>query len=184
MNAEAQIKQAAKILKNNGIVIFPTDTVFGIGCRIDSRDAVNKLYRIKRTPRSQRFPILVSTIQQVEDYAQLPPKAKKLMDKFWPGALTIILESKKGEEKLGFRMPKSFITENLIEQVGAPIIGTSANFHKTKTPKIFKDLDPMLIKMADFIIEGECDLKSESTVVDATGVKLNIIRQGAVSISK
>jgi len=182
MKDDQQIEQAAQIMKNKGIVIFPTDTVFGIGCRIDSTDAVNRLYRIKRTSRSQRFPILVSTVQQIQDYAQAPPKAKILMEKYWPGALTIILKSKTGVDKLGFRMPKSDIVKYLIEKVGVPIIGTSANFHKMKTPKSYKELDPKLRKIVDFIIKGECDLKSESTVVDATGSELRIIRQGAVNI--
>ena len=104
---EDQIKEAIAVLKKGGIVIFPTDTVYGIGCRFDDKDAISRLYKIKKTPTGQPFPILVTKLSQVEDLAIINKAGAELIKKYWPGALTIILQSKKGKEKIGSRMPYS-----------------------------------------------------------------------------
>lgn len=178
-----QVDQAVQVLKNGGIVIFPTDTVYGIGTRPDISEAVEKIYRIKKTSQAQKFPILVSTIDQVESYAEVTDLAKSLMQKYWPGALTLILKKKGSSEKIGFRMPKSEIVKNLIDRLGVPIIGTSANIHGQKPPLSFEQLDPQIKSKADFVIKGKCKLQKESTVVDATGDSLVVLRQGAIEIT-
>lgn len=187
---EDQIEKAIAVLKNGGIVIFPTDTVYGIGCRFDIQAAVNRIYQIKGTAKSQPFPILVSSIKQVERIANINPQAKELMSKFWPGGLTIILSPRHPElvsgshQKVGFRMPDSSLVRSLIEGVGVPVIGTSANFHGSNVPKSFKELDSGLIKLADFVVEGKCKQGIESTVVDATINPPKILRQGAVKLTE
>lgn len=193
-----EIEKAAQILKNGGVIIFPTDTVYGIGCWFDSKQAVNRIYQIKGTPKDQPFPILVSNIKQVEALAEIPDIARELMQKYWPGGLTIILPGlstyfkpglkqlhKPGLEhaKLGFRMPDSSLVMTLIEKAGKPIIGTSANFHGATAPKSFEELDPEFIKLADYVLKGECKLGVESTVVDVTFNPPKILRQGAVSLT-
>ena len=179
---EDQIKKASAILKGGGIVIFPTDTVYGICCRIDDKGAISRLYKIKKTPVTQPFPILVSDLSQVEKLAVINKTGEKLIKKFWPGALTIILRSKKGREKIGFRMPDSSMVTSIIDGVGVPIIGTSANFHGSKAPKSYKELDPNFTKLADIVLKGECQLGMESTVVDATVDPPKILRKGAITI--
>lgn len=178
-----EIKKAAQIIKNGGIVIFPTDTVYGIGCRFDDIDAVNKLYRIKNTPENQPFPILVSGIDQVKKIAKISEIANDLIHRHWPGGLTIILPAKNDSKKIGFRMPKSKLLLLIIKKVGVPIIGTSANFHGANTSAKFEDLDPKLIKLADYVIKGECLGKVESTVVDATVAPPKILRRGVVNLN-
>ena len=140
--SEDQIKEAIGILKGGGIIIFPTDTVYGICCRFDDKDAISRLYKIKKTPVTQPFPILVSDLSQVEKLAVINKTGEKLIKKFWPGALTIILRSKKGREKIGFRMPDSSLVRSLIDGVGEPVIGTSANFHGHPPPKSYEELNP------------------------------------------
>ena len=179
---EDQIKEAVRILKKGGVVIFPTDTVYGIGCRFDDKDAVPRLYKIKKTPTGQPFPILVSSLSQIEDLAIIYKTAEELIKKFWPGALTIVLKSKNGREKIGFRMPDSQLVKSLIDGVGVPIIGTSANFHGHPTPKSYKELNPDLIKLVDFVMEGECEGGVESTVVDATFDPPKVLRRGAITL--
>src|SRR3990172_8598278 len=146
---EDQIKEAVKILKKGGIVIFPTDTVYGICCRFDDKDAISRLYKIKKTPVTQPFPILVSDLSKVEKLAVINKTGEELIKKYWPGALTIILKSKKGIEKIGFRMPDSPLIKSLIDGVGMPITGTSANFHGSCAPKSYEELDSVFIKLAD-----------------------------------
>ena len=195
--ATKNLNKAVSILKSGGVVIFPTDTVYGIGCLFDNPEAVDRIYNIKNRPKNQPFPILVSSIEQVEKLAIISQQAKKLMSKYWPGGLTIILTplpiprlstySKPGLEqlgksgKIGFRMPDSKLLQNTISQVG-PIIGTSANFHGQKTPTSLEELDPELIKLVDYVVKGECKKGMESTVVDITSGRIKILRQGAIKL--
>lgn len=197
-----EIKKAAEVLKSGGVVIFPTDTVYGIGSIYDDQNALDRIYKIKSRPENQPFPILVSMVRQVEDLATITPSARKLIKKYWPGGLTIILPSvipakagthpnhlpviaseTKQSPKIGFRMPRSSLITLLIDLVGVPIIGTSANFHGRPPAASFEKLDPQLIKLADFVIKGTCRNGVESTVVDATVDPPKILRQGAVKIS-
>jgi len=199
MKITKDLNKAASILKSGGVVIFPTDTVYGIGCRFDDQKAIERLYQIKKAPKDQKFPILVSNINQVKQLAKVNKIAQKLISKYWPGGLTLILNStrrkpglKFGQKldykpglkptKIGFRMPDSKLALDLIDKIGVPIIGTSANFHGQSTPKRFKEIDPQLIKLADFTISGECQGQVESTVVDATVNPPRILRQGAVEL--
>ena len=177
-----QIKEAIAVLKKGGIVIFPTDTVYGIGCRFDDKEVISRLYKIKKTPTGQPFPILVTKLSQVEDLASINKTAEELIKKLWPGALTIILQSKKNKEKIGFRMPDSSLVRSIISGVGVPVIGTSANFHGFQAPKSYKELDSDFIKLSDFVLKGECQLGMESTVVDATGDVPKVLRQGVITL--
>ncbi|HLA03998.1 MAG TPA: L-threonylcarbamoyladenylate synthase [Patescibacteria group bacterium] len=179
---EDQIKEAVKILKKGGIVIFPTDTVYGIGCRFDDKDAISRLYKIKKTPESQPFPILVSDLSQVEKLAVINKTGEELIKKYWPGALTIVLQSKEGKNKIGFRMPDSALIKSIIDGVGEPLIGTSANFHGSRAPRSYGEIDPDFIKLADFVLKGECQLEMESTVIDATVDPPKVLRQGAIKL--
>src|SRR3989338_1657657 len=138
------LKKAVEVLKSGGIVIFPTDTVYGISCRFDNQKAIKRLYQIKGTPQNQPFPILVSKIDQVKSLAIITKICQQLINKYWPGAITIILPSRHSSAapqnntiKVGFRMPYSDLIRFLIDRVGVPIIGTSANFHGQKPPKRF-----------------------------------------------
>ena len=179
---EDQIKKAIAVLKKGGIVIFPTDTVYGIGCRIDDKNAISRLYKIKKTPITQPFPLLVTKLNQVEKLAIINKTGEDLIKKFWPGSLTIVLQSKKSKEKIGFRMPDSSFVCSLIDGEGEPIIGTSANLHGYPTPKSYEELDSDIIKLADFVLKGECQLGVESTVVDVTSDVPKILRQGAIKL--
>ena len=190
------LKRAVEIFKKGGVVIFPTDTVYGIGCRFDDQSAISRIYRIKKTPKNQKFPVLVSNINQLKKIARVTKTAEKLIGKYWPGGLTIILYHKPGlrsgkkldykpglkSGKIGFRMPDSDLIRFLIGEVGVPLIGTSANFHGQKSVTRFKDLDPKLVKLVDMTISGECQKGVESTVVDATVTPPKILRQGAVKL--
>ena len=181
-----QEELALKILNGGGVIIFPTDTVYGIGCRFTGRDAIDRIHKIKGTPKTQQFPILVSNADQVEKLAIVNINARDLIKKYWPGGLTIILSSRhpelvSGSKKIGFRQPDSTLINNLTENVG-PIIGTSANFHGDPTPRSYEELNPQFIKLADFVIKGKCKKGIESTVVDLTTNKIEVLRQGAVKL--
>lgn len=176
-----EIKKAADVLKNGGVVVFPTDTVFGIGCAISQKEAIERIYKIKGTESEQQFPILISNLDQAGKIADLNNSAKELAKKYWPGALTLVVKSKLNGKTIGLRIPASQITRKLIELTGEPIIGTSANFHSKPSVSREVDLDRNLLKLVDFKLSGSCGLKTESTVADVTTDKIKILRQGAIN---
>jgi L-threonylcarbamoyladenylate synthase len=191
MNTQEKIDQAVAILQQGGIVIYPTDTAFGIGCRIDNEASIQKLFSIRKRPLTQATPVLVASKEMAQSYLEpIPEEADSLIQKYWPGALTIILPCKTEKipelvrhgNTLGVRMPNHPTALSLIEKVGAPLLGPSANFHGEKTPYAFEDLDPELLKLVDFVVPGECSVKEASTVVDCSVRPWKIVRQGAVQL--
>jgi len=174
------IENTVNILRQGGVVVFPTDTVYGIGCRFDRQEAVARIQNIKKS--NQHFPLLISDVKTAHQMAIVTPQAQHFMDRYWPGALTLILEAKVKHEKIGLRLPDSDQLREIIDKVGVPIVGTSANFHGQKTAATFSELDPNLVKLADFVVRGTCKLGKESTVVDATFNPPKLVRQGAVKI--
>lgn len=177
-----EIKKAAEVLKNGGVVIFPTDTVYGIGCLYNNKEGLLKIYKIKNRPQTLPLPILVSSIKQAKSIVDLNETATRLAKKYWPGALTIISKSKDGKNKLGVRMPDSEVSLSLIKETGSPIIGTSANFHGQKSVANFESLDSNLVKLANYVLIGKCEDGIESTVVDVSDNSPKIIRQGAIKL--
>lgn len=191
---DQRIQEAIKILKNGGIVIFPTDTAFGIGCRIDDVKAIERLFKIRKRPKNQAVPVLVDTVRMAQDYLLAIPKdaIDKLIEPYWPGALTIVLPCKTnkvptlvrgGGQTLGVRIPNHSLARALIQGVGVPILGPSANFHGGKTPYKFEDLDQRLVKLVDYVVPGECSICKESTVIDCSKKPWRILREGAISLS-
>jgi len=192
---EEQIKQAIEVLRQGGIVIFPTDTAFGIGCRIDDERSIERLFNLRKRPTAQATPVLFDNKERVKEYL-LPfdSRIEEMMDKYWPGALTIVLPCiidkvpnlvRGGGPNLGVRIPDHPIVWDLVKGVGVPILGPSANFHGEATPYAFEALDKELIKLADYTIEGKTKgLGLTSTVVDASKTPWEIIRQGSVRLNE
>lgn len=176
-----EIKESAKILKKGGIVVFPTDTVYGMGCKFDDKKAVGQIRKIKGTPKSQKMPVLIDNKKYLEKLGcKVTPKARNLIKKFWPGALTLIFNSDYG--RIGLRMPNHPATLALIKEAGFPIIGTSANFHGRPAPTSFEELDKKFLAKVDFVLKGECILKKESTVIDVTAIHPRVLRLGAIKL--
>lgn len=190
---EKQLQQAVKVLKQGGIVVFPTDTAFGVGCRIDNEQAVKKLFEIRRRPKEKATPVLVENQQMAEEYVlDVPQEVKtELIDKYWPGALTIVLQARVekvpdlvrgGGKNLGVRMPNHQIALEIISGVGVPILGPSANFSGEQTPYSFEDLDAEFIRNVDYIVEGKCTIKQASTVIDCTVTPWKVLREGGITL--
>ena len=187
------LEEAVKIIEKGGIIIFPTDTAFGIGCRIDSEQATERLFEIRKRPKDKAVPVLFESIERVKEYA-LPfdQEVENLMNKYWPGALTIVLKCKVykvpnlargGKDTLGVRIPNYKPLIELIKKVGVPIIGTSANFAGKPTPFTIDELDQGLVKQVDGVLQGvslQKGNKQTSTVVDCTSKLWKILRQGSV----
>ncbi len=188
-----EIKKAIKILNQGGIIIFPTDTAFGVGCRIDKEEAVKKLFELRKRPETQPTPILASSLQMAREYfLDIPDSVlNRLIEPYWPGGLTIILpcqmtkvpELVRGRGKnIGIRMPNHKKILEIIEKVGIPILSPSANFHNAKTPFRFSELNKDLIAKVDFIVSGRCKFKEVSTVIDCSEKRWKILRKGVVNL--
>src|SRR5581483_934279 len=194
VDVASQIAKAVSILKNGGIVVFPTDTAFAVGCRIDNESAIKRLFAVRKRPQTQATPVLVDTVKIANDYLLRIPKdvVDKLIEPYWPGALTIILPCKEekvpqlvrgGGKTLGVRIPNHPIARSIIRTVGIPILGPSANFHGGQTPYKMEDLDKEFLSKVDFVVEGECPIGMASTVIDCSITPWRIVRQGRVQIN-
>jgi L-threonylcarbamoyladenylate synthase len=188
---QQEIEQAVRLIKQGGVIIFPTDTAYGIGCRIDDEKAVERLFAIRKRAETKATPVLVSDIEMAQDYLQPLSDAIKdtLINKYWPGALTIVLPCRKenvpdlvrgGGETLGVRMPNHPTALEIIKGVGVPILGPSANFAGEPTPYEFGDLDSELVKMVDYVVSGKCTIKHASTVIDCSVEPWKVLREGGI----
>jgi L-threonylcarbamoyladenylate synthase len=187
------IKEAIQVLEQGGIVIYPTDTAFGIGCRMDNEQAVEKLFSIRNRPSRQAVPVLFSSTDMVKEYVTAIPE--QVMDtmilRYWPGALTVILPARLkkvpklvrgGGITIGTRIPAHAVPLALIHGMNVPLIGTSANFHGEPTPYKLADIDPKLHYLVDYLVPGTTSIGKVSTVVDCSVEPWKIVRQGALMV--
>jgi len=189
-----KVREAIIVLNQGGIVIYPTDTAFGIGCRVDDTDAIKRLFKLRKRPSIQPTPVLIDSIAMAREYfVNISRDVRdRLMNQYWPGALTIVLPCKVakvptlvrgGEESIGLRIPNHEIAIEIIQGCHVPILGPSANFHGEKTPYELFELDQELIKLVDYVVPGECKVKQASTVIDCSVKPWKILREGAVQLA-
>jgi L-threonylcarbamoyladenylate synthase len=189
MSIEDQVELAIEVLKEGGVVAFPTDTVYGIGANAFSEPAVAKIYRIKQRPRHLALPLLISSKLELEQVARVVPEvAWRLAERFLPGGLTLVLKKAAvvpdivaPGDTVAVRIPDHPIPIALIRGLGAPLIGTSANNSGRASPVTAQEVWAQLGDKVDFIIDGgRCRWGVESTVVDVSGEFPSILREGAV----
>ena len=185
------IKTALQSLRNGGIVVFPTDTVYGIGCDPYNKDSVDKVYKIKKRDRAKGFPILGYSKEDLEKIVEFDKLANKIVKRFWPGQLTIILplideELKKSlgmNDKIAVRVPDNKCISSLLKECKL-IVGTSANISTTSSfvePKECGDS----ITGYDLLLDGGLiNSSGESTIVEIKNNKIKILRQGVISEEK
>lgn len=188
---EKDLKEAAEIIKNGGIVAFPTETVYGLGADALNSDAVKKIFIAKGRPQDNPLIVHVSS-KNLEMYVkEVPDVAKRLMDKFWPGPLTIIFKKKDiipsetsaGLESIGVRMPDSDIARKLIELSGTVIAAPSANISGRPSPTDLNRCIQDLEGKVDCIIGGKSSkIGVESTIVDCTVNPPMVLRPGGVTL--
>ncbi len=185
------LKKAANILKNDGLVAFPTETVYGLGANALREEAVKKIYIAKGRPSDN--PLIVHIADKNHIYPlvdSVPKTALILMDKFWPGALTIILKKSSiipkttsgGLDTVAIRMPSNKIALALIKECGFPIAAPSANTSTKPSPTLASHVLKDLNGKIDMIIDGgSCDFGIESTVVEVNNNNVTILRPGSIT---
>jgi tRNA threonylcarbamoyl adenosine modification protein (Sua5/YciO/YrdC/YwlC family) len=178
---EEPINQAAQELARGGLVIIPTETVYGIAANALNKQAVEKLSEIKKRPKDKPFSLHIDEKIKIEHFAKdIPISAYKLINKFWPGPLTVVLQAKDGGT-IGIRMPDNEVALRIISLAKVPVVCPSANLSGKNPPVSFEEAIKDLNGLVDLAVDaGETKLKTESTVVDLTVEPLRVLREGAI----
>lgn len=184
------IKQVSNILQNNGIVAFPTDTVFGLACTMN-KDAIAKVYEAKGRSFDKPLPMMCSNLQMIKKVAYVSDNAKKIVNKFTPGALTLIFNKKEciedyvtnGKSTIGIRVPDDEWILNLIRELDQPILVTSANLSDMGSLLEWEEVLKQLDDKIDAIVCENARGTISSTIVDVTE-GINILRKGPISLEE
>ena len=185
---EAGIAEAAKIIREGGIAVFPTDTVYGIGCDPYNAEAAKRVYRIKSRDMSKPFPVLVQSTDVARQIAEFDDMSERLAEKFWPGQLTILLKLKDQNlkeplglaDRIALRVPDSDCMLRLLERCRC-VIGTSAN---VSGQPAFADPEKGIGSVDGydvFVDGGRIESAGESTIVEVADGRINIVREGHLS---
>lgn len=186
---ERHIQEAVAVLAQGGIVAFPTDTVYGLGGDVFREEAGEKVFQVKGRSWGMPLPILLAFPEDVERVAvSIPPVAYRLIERFWPGALTLVLPKAPAVPTIvagrgwtvGVRVPAHAIPRELARRLGNPIHGTSANPSGAPAARTAEDVRQHLGDRVDYIVDGGLTPGGQSTVVDLTGPRPRLVRQGIV----
>lgn len=188
------LEKASEFIKQGKIVVFPTETVYGIGANGLDEKAVRKLYEVKKRPLNKPISLLVSNMEMVKTIAQdITEVEYKIMEKFFPGPLTIILKKKDivpdivtaGQETVGVRMPSGEIARKLVELSGVPIATPSANISGEPSGTNLLEIKKHFEENVDFYIDGgNSELGISSTIVQVIDGKIEILRQGSITLEQ
>jgi len=191
LDIKNQVEKAISILKQGGIVAFPTDTVYGLGACATNQQAVERVYRVKERPQNMALPLLLAHVSQISEVAEpVPQIAWLLANKFLPGALTLVLPKSKsvpdivtaGGITVAIRIPAHPIPVALVEGLGAPVIGTSANLSGKPSALTADEVYAQFGNRIDLVIDGgRCPGGRESTIVDVTEETPVVLREGAIA---
>ncbi|MCP4114190.1 MAG: threonylcarbamoyl-AMP synthase [Desulfobacteraceae bacterium] len=183
--------RAGDVIRKGGVVIFPAKCLYGIAVDALNPEAVARVFEVKRRPRHNPILVLVNGRQDLDRLVKrVPETAVALMDRFWPGNVTIVFEAVDDlpgvltahTGKIGIRMPHHPVARALVKQLGTPMTGTSANISGDRGISRVQDLAPDLVTDVDLVLDaGELKGGKGSTVVDVTGDKVRVLRVGEVA---
>ncbi|MDO8639610.1 MAG: L-threonylcarbamoyladenylate synthase [bacterium] len=188
-NLKKIIEATAMSIRGGEVIVFPTDTVYGLICDATNKEAVAKIFKIKKRGNKKALPIFVKDMKMAKELAEVNGAQEKLLKKSWPGKITFILKRKKGkikiygvkEKTIGLRIPHYKLINMLMDKVKKPMVGTSANLAEnpssTEIEEIIRQFKDQKYQ-PDLIIDAKNLIPSKpSTIIDLTGKKIKIIRQ-------
>jgi len=194
LSIQKQVEKGILILKQGGLVAFPTDTIYGLGAGANLSQAVERVYRVKGRPQSMALPLLLADTSQISEVANyVPPVAWLLARNFLPGALTLVLFKSSsvpdivtaGGKTVAVRVPAHPVPVALAQGLGTSIVGTSANLSGKPGSLTADEVNSQFGDNIDLVIDGgRCPGGKESTIVDVTGETPVILREGAISMEK
>jgi L-threonylcarbamoyladenylate synthase len=186
---QREIEKGVKILQKGGVIAFPTDTLYGLGADAFNSTAVERIYEIKNRLKHRQLPLLIADVEQLVTLADpIPEIAWFLARRFWPGGLTLVLSKTNSlpvylasGPTIAVRVPNHPVCLALIQRLGNPLIGTSANISGQPAALTAEEVRQQLGGKTDFVINGgKCPGGKESTVVDVTHESPIILRQGII----
>ncbi len=181
------IAQVVEVLQRGGVIGYPTDTMYGIGCDIFNQKAVKRVYQIKRRPKDKPFSFMCASLTNISAYGHVGNTAYRLMRKNLPGPYTFVLSGTKVVPKImltrqktvGIRVPDNIICQAIIEALGNPVLNTSAAVADDETPvRTALDVDDLFGRQVDLIVDGGDILPEPSTVVSLLSEEPEILREG------
>lgn len=187
---EKNIVVASEIVRNGGLVVYPTETVYGLGCDPFNVQAVKRVFQVKGD-RKKPLPILASSISHIERVAYLSENAKCFVAKFWPGPLTVVLRKKSSlpdivtcnQDSVGVRIPNNDVAIRLIQLSNGLLVGTSANKTGKKPSQAAEEATKQIGQEVDVILDGgPASFGVSSTIVDLTSTKPELLREGPISL--
>lgn len=185
------IKETVRYVKNGGIVIYPTDTVYGMGCDILARDAIHEIFRIKQIKGFKPLSFLCRDIAQAAQYAKISESAYKIMKRIFPGPYTLILKTTKQVPKLllthqktvGIRIPSHPLALSLLKQLDRPLINTSASTGSSTYLSDPGEINEKFGHLVDIIIDRGLMLLEYSSIIDMTGDEPVVFRRAKGDLS-
>lgn len=189
--SQNEIDELVNILKNDGVISVPTDTVYGLCARMNSKKAHNKLMIAKNRPYEKLFPIMCANIEQIKSIAILNEQIEQLINQFMPGPITLILKKKdnlpeyitNGKTTIAVRMASSKIIEELILKTGSPLFMTSANQSGKESCTNLDEIEKACPTI-DGMLEGSVTFGESSTIVDCVSIPMKIVRKGPISLDQ
>ena len=177
----AALAEAAAIIRRGGLVVFPTETVYGLAADATNPKAIERLNQVKGRPPEKPYSLHLHSAAQVGDFvAAVPPLAAKLMERFWPGPLTIVMPSKDGKT-VGFRLPNHPVASAFLKACGVPVVAPSANRSGSAPPTDANEVLEALGGSFDCLLDaGPTPMGRESTVVEVINGRVEIRREGAI----
>jgi L-threonylcarbamoyladenylate synthase len=186
--------KARSVLLAGGVIAFPTDTFYGLGVDPFNQKAVDRLFELKGREKNKPLILLINSIEQLDKLVkETSPAHSALMQKFWPGPMTLLFEPGSiipqnvlaGSNRIGIRQPGNSMTQKLISTLGQPITAPSANLSGENPPTTVEQIDPSLSNQLDLIVDGgPCQGGKPSTLVDAVENPIQLVREGAIPFSE
>jgi len=184
------LQAAVHVLREGGLVCFPTDTVYGIGAAAGDDAAVRRLFAVKGRPPDKALPLLLAEPGDASRVAELTPLGKTLASRFWPGALTIVMRRSPsyrslalaGGDTVALRVPNHELVRRMVRDLGGPVTGTSANRAGAPAPVSAAEVAFQIGEMVELIVDGgRARGRAESTIVDITLTPPVVLREGGVN---
>ena len=185
------INEVTECLRQGGVIIYPTDTTYGLGCDIFNRKGVKKIFQIKQRDSRKPFSFICTDLAEISNYAQVSNFAFKIMKRYLPGPYTFVLEATKivpdslstKQKTVGVRIPDNRICQEIVRQLGHPLVTTSANLSGETAPQDPRQIDENMGRMVDMVIDGGISLGEGSTVISLIDDQIEVLRQGCGDIS-
>jgi len=185
------IRKVTDTIKEGGVIAYPTDTIYGLGCDLYQKDAIKKIRHLKRDNMNKRLSIICADLKDISNYAHVPDYAYRIMKSLIPGPYTFILEATKlvpkimltNQKTVGIRVPDNKISLALVKELGHPIITTSVTKPDKGLYNDPEDIAQIFGKTLDLVIDGGTMVAEHSSIIDLTGDQPRVLRVGKGDVS-